>query len=52
VPSSPPCGFYILSILSWVNTPKIGGYGITKAAAWGLKLSMRLRRVRRGRLPQ
>jgi hypothetical protein len=29
----------ILSILSWVNTPKIGGCGITKAAAWGLTLS-------------
>jgi NAD(P)-dependent dehydrogenase (short-subunit alcohol dehydrogenase family) len=31
----------ILSILSWVNTPKIGGYGITKAAAWGLTNSLR-----------
>jgi NAD(P)-dependent dehydrogenase (short-subunit alcohol dehydrogenase family) len=31
----------ILSILSWVNTPKIAGYGITKAAAWGLTNSLR-----------
>jgi NAD(P)-dependent dehydrogenase (short-subunit alcohol dehydrogenase family) len=31
----------ILSILSWVNTPAIGGYGITKAAAWGLTNSLR-----------
>jgi NAD(P)-dependent dehydrogenase (short-subunit alcohol dehydrogenase family) len=31
----------ILSILSWVNTPRIGGYGITKAAAWGLTNSLR-----------
>jgi NAD(P)-dependent dehydrogenase (short-subunit alcohol dehydrogenase family) len=31
----------ILSVLSWVNTPRIGGYGITKAAAWGLTNSLR-----------
>jgi NAD(P)-dependent dehydrogenase (short-subunit alcohol dehydrogenase family) len=31
----------ILSILSWVNTPNIAAYGITKAAAWGLTNSLR-----------
>ena len=31
----------ILSILSWVNTPKLGGYGISKAAAWALTNSLR-----------
>ena len=32
----------ILSVLSWVNTPNIGGYGITKAAAWALTNSLRI----------
>jgi NAD(P)-dependent dehydrogenase (short-subunit alcohol dehydrogenase family) len=31
----------INSVLSWVNTPAIGGYGISKAAAWGLTNSLR-----------
>jgi NAD(P)-dependent dehydrogenase (short-subunit alcohol dehydrogenase family) len=31
----------ILSVLSWVNTPNIAAYGITKAAAWGLTNSLR-----------
>jgi NAD(P)-dependent dehydrogenase (short-subunit alcohol dehydrogenase family) len=31
----------ILSILSWVNTPNIAAYGISKAAAWGLTNSLR-----------
>jgi NAD(P)-dependent dehydrogenase (short-subunit alcohol dehydrogenase family) len=31
----------INSVLSWVNTPAIAGYGITKAAAWGLTNSLR-----------
>jgi NAD(P)-dependent dehydrogenase (short-subunit alcohol dehydrogenase family) len=31
----------MLSILSWINTPTIGGYGITKAAAWALTNSLR-----------
>src|ERR1700750_423658 len=26
----------ILSILSWINTPMLGTYGISKAAAWSL----------------
>lgn len=31
----------ILSILSWVNTPTLGAYGVTKAAAWALTNSLR-----------
>jgi NAD(P)-dependent dehydrogenase (short-subunit alcohol dehydrogenase family) len=31
----------ILSILSWVNTPYIAGYGVSKAAAWALTNSQR-----------
>jgi NAD(P)-dependent dehydrogenase (short-subunit alcohol dehydrogenase family) len=31
----------ILSVLSWVNTPNIAAYGISKAAAWGLTNSLR-----------
>jgi len=31
----------ILSILSWVNTPMLGAYGISKAAAWSLTNSLR-----------
>lgn len=31
----------INSFLSWVNTPAIGGYGISKAAAWALTNSLR-----------
>ena len=32
----------ILSILSWVNTPMLGAYGATKAAAWALTNSLRI----------
>lgn len=31
----------ILSILSWVNTPLLGAYGVSKAAAWSLTNSLR-----------
>jgi NAD(P)-dependent dehydrogenase (short-subunit alcohol dehydrogenase family) len=31
----------VLSVLSWVNTPYIGGYGVSKAAAWALTNSQR-----------
>lgn len=31
----------ILSLLSWVNTPMIAGYGVSKAAAWGLTNGLR-----------
>jgi NAD(P)-dependent dehydrogenase (short-subunit alcohol dehydrogenase family) len=31
----------ILSLLSWVNTPMIGAYGVSKAAAWGLTNGLR-----------
>ncbi|MCW8277270.1 SDR family oxidoreductase [Pseudomonas sp. PCH199] len=31
----------ILSIFSWVNTPIIGGYGVSKAAAWALTNGLR-----------
>ncbi|MGH8778258.1 SDR family oxidoreductase [Paraburkholderia sp.] len=31
----------ILSVLSWVNTPAIGGYGVSKAAAWTLTNALR-----------
>ena len=31
----------MLSVLSWVNTPTIGGYGVSKAAAWALTNSLR-----------
>ena len=32
----------ILSILSWVNTPMLGAYGVSKAAAWALTNSLRI----------
>ena len=31
----------MLSILSWINTPAIAGYGVSKAAAWALTNSLR-----------
>jgi NAD(P)-dependent dehydrogenase (short-subunit alcohol dehydrogenase family) len=31
----------VLSVLSWVNTPMIGGYGVSKSAAWGLTNGLR-----------
>ncbi|RTL43339.1 MAG: SDR family oxidoreductase [Burkholderiales bacterium] len=31
----------VLSVLSWVNAPVIGGYGISKAAAWSLTNTLR-----------
>ena len=31
----------ILSILSWVNTPSLGVYGVSKAAAWSLTNELR-----------
>jgi short-subunit dehydrogenase len=31
----------ILSILSWINTPMLGAYGVTKSAAWALTNSLR-----------
>ena len=31
----------ILSVLSWVNTPLLGAYGVTKSAAWALTNSLR-----------
>jgi len=31
----------ILSVLSWVNTPSLGTYGISKAAAWALTNDLR-----------
>ncbi len=31
----------LLSILSWVNTPMLGAYGVSKAAAWALTNSLR-----------
>jgi NAD(P)-dependent dehydrogenase (short-subunit alcohol dehydrogenase family) len=31
----------ILSILSWVNTPSLGTYGVSKAAAWSLTNELR-----------
>ena len=31
----------MLSILSWVNTPMLGAYGVSKAAAWALTNSLR-----------
>jgi NAD(P)-dependent dehydrogenase (short-subunit alcohol dehydrogenase family) len=31
----------VLSLLSWVNTPMIAGYGVSKAAAWGLTNGLR-----------
>jgi NAD(P)-dependent dehydrogenase (short-subunit alcohol dehydrogenase family) len=31
----------ILSIFSWVNTPTIAGYGVSKAAAWALTNGLR-----------
>jgi NAD(P)-dependent dehydrogenase (short-subunit alcohol dehydrogenase family) len=31
----------VLSVLSWVNTPMIGAYGVSKTAAWGLTNGMR-----------
>jgi NAD(P)-dependent dehydrogenase (short-subunit alcohol dehydrogenase family) len=31
----------ILSILSWINTPLLGAYGVSKAAAWALTNSLR-----------
>lgn len=31
----------ILSILSWINTPTLAGYGVTKSAAWGLTNGLR-----------
>ena len=31
----------LLSLLSWVNTPMIGGYGVSKAAAWALTNGLR-----------
>ena len=31
----------ILSILSWVNTPMLGAYGVSKSAAWALTNSLR-----------
>ena len=32
----------LLSILSWVNTPMLGAYGVSKAAAWALTNSLRI----------
>jgi NAD(P)-dependent dehydrogenase (short-subunit alcohol dehydrogenase family) len=32
----------LLSILSWVNTPVLGAYGVSKAAAWALTNSLRI----------
>jgi NAD(P)-dependent dehydrogenase (short-subunit alcohol dehydrogenase family) len=31
----------VLSLLSWVNTPVIAGYGVSKAAAWALTNGLR-----------
>jgi NAD(P)-dependent dehydrogenase (short-subunit alcohol dehydrogenase family) len=31
----------VLSLLSWVNTPMIAAYGVSKAAAWGLTNGLR-----------
>jgi NAD(P)-dependent dehydrogenase (short-subunit alcohol dehydrogenase family) len=31
----------LLSLFSWVNTPMIGGYGVSKAAAWALTNGIR-----------
>ncbi|MFX1680500.1 SDR family oxidoreductase [Mitsuaria sp. CC2] len=31
----------MLSILSWVNTPMLGAYGVSKSAAWALTNSLR-----------
>lgn len=31
----------VLSVLSWINAPIIGTYGISKAAAWGLTNTLR-----------
>ncbi|MFG1498438.1 SDR family oxidoreductase [Saccharospirillum sp. HFRX-1] len=31
----------ILSILSWINTPSLAGYGVSKAAAWALTNGLR-----------
>jgi len=31
----------LLSILSWVNTPMLGAYGVSKSAAWALTNSLR-----------
>ena len=31
----------MLSLFSWVNTPLIGAYGVSKAAAWALTNSLR-----------
>ena len=31
----------LLSILSWVNTPMLGAYGVSKAAVWALTNSLR-----------
>jgi NAD(P)-dependent dehydrogenase (short-subunit alcohol dehydrogenase family) len=31
----------LLSLLSWVNTPMIGAYGVSKAAAWALTNGLR-----------
>ena len=31
----------VLSVLSWINTPMIAGYGVSKAAAWGLTNGLR-----------
>lgn len=31
----------VLSVLSWINTPIIGNYGISKAAAWSLTNTLR-----------
>jgi NAD(P)-dependent dehydrogenase (short-subunit alcohol dehydrogenase family) len=31
----------VLSLLSWINTPMIAGYGVSKAAAWALTNGLR-----------
>jgi NAD(P)-dependent dehydrogenase (short-subunit alcohol dehydrogenase family) len=38
----------ILSILSWVNTPTLGAYGVTKSAAWALTNSLRIELAAQG----
>lgn len=32
----------VLSVASWINSPMLGGYGTTKAAAWALTNGLRL----------
>ena len=31
----------VLSVLSWINTPSVAGYGVSKSAAWGLTNGLR-----------